>query len=124
MLILINATDPSANVEGKTVAQSELTKLRWSCRACGHMEDYEEGGLLYEINLQQNVSEGYKVLLNEFTRLDPTLPHVSNIKCPNDECGSNTGAADRDVIYMKYDAVNLKYLYICNVCEQHWKSRA
>ncbi len=80
--------------------------------------------MLYEINLQQNVSEGYKVILNEFTRLDPTLPHVKNIKCPNEECRSNTGSSDRDVIYMKYDAVNLKYLYICNVCEQHWKSRA
>ncbi len=125
MLILLNTIESAAEKEmTKSTVQSDVGKLRWSCRACGHAEDYEEGGLLYEINLQQKVGEGYKVLLNEFTRLDPTLPHVTNIKCPNDECGSNTGAAERDVIYMKYDAVNLKYLYICNVCEQHWKSRA
>ena len=123
LLFLMNTYDGAA-ADGKPGSQTNDTTLRWSCRACGHAEDYVDGGILYEINLQQKVSEGYKVLLNEFTRLDPTLPHVSNIKCPNDECGSNTGAADRDVIYMKYDAVNLKYLYICNVCEQHWKSRA
>ena len=118
LLFLMNAVEPT---EG---AAKEEGALRWSCKACGHLEDYVEGGMLYEINLQQNVSEGYKVILNEFTRLDPTLPHVKNIKCPNEECGSNTGASERDVIYMKYDATNLKFLYICNICEQHWKSRA
>ena len=123
LLFLMNTYDGAA-ADGKPGSQTNDTTLRWSCRSCGHAEDYVDGGMLYEINLQQKVSEGYKVLLNEFTRLDPTLPHVSNIKCPNDECGSNTSGAERDVIYMKYDAVNLKYLYICNVCEQHWKSRA
>lgn len=77
-----------------------------------------------EMNLRETTSDGYKVLLNEFTRYDPTLPHVQNIKCPNEACASNTGEKQRDVIYMKYDPTNLKYLYICNVCNQHWRSRS
>ena len=62
--------------------------------------------------------------MNEFTTLDPTLPHVNTIKCPSDSCKSNTMQAERDVIYLKYDAINMKFLYICNVCDARWRSKA
>ena len=28
------------------------------------------------------------------------------------------------LIYLKYDAVNMKFLYICNVCDTQWRSKA
>lgn len=99
-------------------------KLIWSCFSCGIQEEQVGGCLLMETHVQERSSEGYKILKNEFTRQDATLPHVKNIKCPNDECSSNTGGADRDVIYMKYDPVNMKFLYLCNVCEFTWRSRS
>lgn len=105
-------------------AGAEAPRLRRLCRNCGYTENEESGGLITELKLQEKVAEGYKVLLNEFTRLDPTLPHVDNIHCKNAECASNTGAAKPDVIYIKYDALNMKFLYICNVCGEQWRSRS
>lgn len=93
------------------------------CLKCGYSKVDEKGGLVLETRVQERASEGYKILLNEFTAEDPTLPHVKNIKCPNESCPSNTGGKQRDVIYIKYDAVNLKYLYICTNCPQRWRSR-
>jgi hypothetical protein len=93
------------------------------CRNCGYQEEDKKGGLVLEIDLKEKTSEGYKILLNEFTKEDPTLPHVNTIKCPNLECKSNVGGAEKDVIYIKYDAVNLKFLYICNVCDAQWRSK-
>jgi hypothetical protein len=98
-------------------------KLRRICRNCGFQEE-EKGGLVLEMDLKEKTSEGYKILMNEFTPLDPTLPHVNTIKCPNDECASNTSGKERDVIYLKYDAVNMKFLYICTVCDTQWRSKA
>jgi DNA-directed RNA polymerase subunit M/transcription elongation factor TFIIS len=98
--------------------------LRRICRNCGYQEEDKKGGLVLEIDLKEKTSEGYKILLNEFTKQDPTLPHVNTIKCPNLECKSNVGGTERDVIYIKYDAVNLKFLYICNVCDTKWRSKA
>ena len=98
--------------------------LRRICRNCGYQEEDRKGGLILEIDLKEKTSEGYKILLNEFTKQDPTLPHVNTIKCPNLECKSNVGGTERDVIYIKYDAVNLKFLYICNVCDTKWRSKA
>jgi len=97
--------------------------LRRMCRNCGYQEEDKKGGLVLEIDLKEKTSEGYKILLNEFTKEDPTLPHVNTIKCPNLECKSNVGGAEKDVIYIKYDAVNLKFLYICNVCDAQWRSK-
>jgi DNA-directed RNA polymerase subunit M/transcription elongation factor TFIIS len=98
--------------------------LRRVCRNCGFQEEKSDGGLILEIDLKEKTSEGYKILMNEFTKKDPTLPHVDTIKCPNAGCESNTTAKARDVIYLKYDAVNMKFLYICNVCDAQWRSKA
>ena len=93
------------------------------CRTCGYREAQTKGGLVSEIYVKERTSEAHKIILNEFTRQDPTLPHSRDMKCPNGSCASNVGSAERDVIYLKYDAENLKFLYICNVCGQHWRSR-
>ena len=101
----------------------ESQELRRICRKCGFKED-SKGGLVMEMMIQQRSSEGYKVLLNEFTRKDPRLPHIrKNISCPNVACESNHGK-DPDVIYIKYDLVNLMYLYICDICGEQWHSRS
>ena len=138
--------------------ESKKKELRRVCRNCGYQEQMK-GGLILEIDLKEKTSEGYKILMNEFTKDDPTLPHVHNLRCPSRACPSNKGrvypidnpAADAaqaaaaapqapqapqaavnedkgevesDVIYLKYDAINMKYLYICNVCDTKWRSKA
>lgn len=99
-------------------------KLFWKCLSCGIEEEQEGGCLLVETLVQERSSEGYRILLNEFTRQDATLPHVKNVKCPKGDCPSNGGGAERDVIYIKYDTVNMKYMYICNICGDTWRSRS
>ena len=106
---------------GNDEARGKLTLM---CHNCGYKEDNTKGGLVMETDLEEKTAEGYKIMLNEFTRLDPTLPHTNMIKCPNPDCGSNKGAP-RDIIYMKYDSVNLKFIYLCNVegCGHQWRSK-
>jgi len=67
-------------------------------------------------NAKQTVSQ-----LNAYTKLDPTLPHLTTIACPNTTCASNKDAP-RDILYIKTDAKNLKYQYSCVVCDWQWGS--
>ena len=99
-------------------------KLFRLCRNCGYMEDDVKGGLLSEIIVGERSAEGYKILYNEHTRFDPNLPHLRGVmKCPDPACDSNHDKAQSDIIYMKYDSVNLLYMYICNICAYRWRSR-
>jgi DNA-directed RNA polymerase subunit M/transcription elongation factor TFIIS len=103
----------------------DANTLERQCRTCGYSEKDAEGGLIMETVIQERASESYKILLNEYTRQDPTLPHTKEIKCPNESCLSNRGE-ERDVILIKYDKENLKFIYICNKqgCGKTWRSRS
>lgn len=105
------------------LSENEKELLR-VCRNCGFQEEEKQSGLVLEIDLKEKTSEGYKILMNEFTKDDPTLPHVNTIKCPNAGCDTNVSGKEGDVIYLKYDPVGMKFLYICNVCNTQWRSKA
>ena len=99
----------------------------------------------------------YAHVVNKYTKLDPTLPRISTILCPNMECPCNrnhnptqyadraaivgtteeeatSGAAaaasnvddtdtvPREVIYLRYDDINMKYIYLCAVCNTIWNT--
>ena len=34
----------------------------------------------------------------------------------------NTGNSEREVIYIRYDDVNMKYVYVCAICDMMWKT--
>jgi aspartate carbamoyltransferase regulatory subunit len=63
-------------------------------------------------------------IINPYTKLDPTLPRIYNMKCPNGDCKTNKESNDKptEVIYLRYDNDNLKYLYICVECDTTWKT--
>ena len=103
-----------------TSDKETLTRL---CVNCGYSEIETTGGLVSETMVQQKSSEAFKIMINEFTRQDNTLPHIKMIPCPKESCPTNQGGVERDVIYMTYDAPGKKNLYICNVCNEQWKSR-
>jgi DNA-directed RNA polymerase subunit M/transcription elongation factor TFIIS len=102
---------------------TSLNELTRQCRNCGYNETETKGGLISETLVQQKSSEAFKIMINEFTRQDNTLPHIKMIPCPKEMCPTNQEGKERDVIYMTYDAPGKKNLYICNVCGEQWKSR-
>jgi hypothetical protein len=70
---------------------------------------YSEDDLLYN----QNV--------NKYLRFDPTLRRINDphISCSNDICKAKD--ANKQIIYIKYDSKNMKYLYVCENCGKTWK---
>ena len=99
--------------------------LQRYCRNCDYMEK-EKPGLVMEVVIQEQASDSYRLFMNEFTKEDPRLPHVKNLKCPNGACASNQAGSgvQSDVIYIKYDTANMKFLYICTHCDTQWRSRS
>ena len=95
--------------------------LEYYCRNCGNTDTNTDAINICIINKQHDSSNSLEYILNKYTKLDPTLPRVNNINCPNHECKTNTSNADREIIYIRYDNVNMKYLYLCSTCDFSWK---
>ena len=99
--------------------------LTYYCRNCGDIDDkISLDSVCVSRTNYQTKEKSFGNFVNEFTKYDPTLPRVDNIPCPNEECITNTegsGENIKEVILVRYDNVNLKYLYLCSHCNTIWK---
>ena len=105
-------------------------QLTYYCRKCGHEDDNlldaEENICISRTDLKQSTSS-YDHIINKYTKLDPPLPHIKNITCPNTACASNQSGESKekvttDILYLRYDDASMKFVYICTHCDTVWKS--
>ena len=104
------------------ISEQDQDILIYYCRKCGN-EDHtlnKKNICISKTNFK-GTKQKFSHLINEFTKLNPTLPRRYNIQCPNSECQSH-GETSNDVIYLRYDDQNMKYIYICNNCDTIWKT--
>ncbi len=107
--------------------RSSGTVMNLVCDTCGFSKKFEPKTAAEALVLETNFRSGSRasgagagITVNDYTKMDPTLPHVNTIRCPNGGCPSNTGTVEKDVIYIKSDAVNLKFQYVCAHCPAQW----
>jgi len=98
-------------------------KLTYYCRNCRYKDETitEEGICVLNTQLKKR-EQKFNHVINKYTKLDPTLPRIYNLKCPNPECKNTKEDKTTEVIYLRYDDSNLKYLYICTECDTTWKT--
>lgn len=97
--------------------------MSYYCKNCGFTEDRKasEGS---ECIIENNYSDdivSYKQYMNPYIKFDLTLPRVKNIACVNKEC-TKPKDKDNEVIYIKYDSTNMKFLYHCCYCDSFWRT--
>jgi len=107
--IRINSDDPN--------------KLVYYCRKCGNEDKLLGTENVCVSKTQFKKSEqSFSHIINKYTKLDPTLPRVSNILCPDKSCPTNTHGKSREIIYIRYDDSNMKYIYLCSDCDTVWQT--
>ena len=104
--------------------QSETNDgLTQYCRNCANVEPLNSNNLCVSKTNFRRSNLTYSTAVNKYTKLDPTLPRSNTIKCPNETCDCNTDSAvPREVIYIRYDDTNVKYMYMCSHCDTVWKN--
>jgi len=100
------------------------SSLVYYCRNCGHEDtDLAISDVCVSKTVLKQTTQKYSHTVNEYTKIDPTLPRTNAIRCPNQNCLSNTDPDHkREVIYLRYDDANMKYLYVCTSCNTSWKT--
>lgn len=116
------------------VLENDANSLIYYCRNCGHENDTltADNVCISDTHIKRSEDQ-YVHIVNEYTKYDPTLPRVNTIDCPNASCASNIDTnntsgdvgdikKEREVIYIRYDDINMKYIYVCAVCNTSWKN--
>jgi hypothetical protein len=113
-------------------------ELQYYCRNCGNVDDTiaADNICVSKINVKHTTTpQTFSQVVNKYTKLDPTLPRINTVRCPNDECPSNRPSTSSsgggggvvsekksEVIYIRYDDTNLKYVYLCAKCDKVWNT--
>lgn len=111
-------------------------ELQYYCRHCGNIDNTiaSDNICVSKVNVKHSTTpQSFSQVVNKYTKLDPTLPRIHTMRCPNDECPSNEvvsgGAAGgkstkskSEIIYVRYDDTNLKYVYLCAKCDKVWNT--
>jgi DNA-directed RNA polymerase subunit M/transcription elongation factor TFIIS len=107
--------------------ETEAETLDLLCRHCGYKEAMNptttEDALILETTFASAAGQKQTISqLNDYTKLDPTLPRLKTIACPNQSCPTQADPSKRDILYIKTDPKNLKFQYSCTVCQTQWGS--
>ena len=109
------------------ISVEDPNKITYYCRNCKHKDDNiaEEGVCVLNTQLKRGEQQ-FSHIVNKYTKLDPTLPRIYTMQCPNAECSTRIETTDKkketEIIYLRYDDDNLKYIYICSTCDTVWKT--
>jgi DNA-directed RNA polymerase subunit M/transcription elongation factor TFIIS len=98
---------------------NEQDDIKYYCRNCGH-EDNELSVNELKVSVYEK-NPNAQIHINSWIKHDPTLPHMNTIKCPNVKCKTNEKDQTSDIIYFRYNDTEMKYMYLCTICDFNWK---
>ena len=112
--------------------EADNNQLNYYCRNCGNKDEKLVANLnnIYVSKTDIKREMNYKNSINKYTKLDPTLPRIHNIDCPNQECNSNIkettegNKEEKEILYIRYDDANMKFVYLCGVCDSVWNTES
>ena len=99
-------------------------KLIYYCRKCGTEDELFDIDNVTIVKTEIKKSEdSFSHIINKYTKLDPTLPRTDKVLCPNKDCETNTEKdSKREIIYIRYNDTEMKYVYMCSTCDTVWKT--
>lgn len=108
------------------LSDENTDSIIYYCRNCGNTDNIllKNKKCIFKENINKNDNKFDKII-NKYTKYDYTLPRINYIKCPNESCNSNTDGFDvnsREIIYIRYDNTNMKYIYLCSHCDYIWNT--
>lgn len=105
------------------INEEDSNKLVYYCRHCGNEDSTINVDNVFVSQTQIKSSKRtFSHFINKYTKLDPTLPRTNTILCPNADCATNKKSKEREIIYIRYDDLNIKYVYLCSDCDTVWEN--
>ena len=102
-------------------SQEDKFDVKYYCKSCNFEKDLSNESTLIIQNKYVENSMNIENIINDNIIYDPTIPHIDNIVCPNSKC-SKPKEKGNDIMYIKIDNINLKFVYYCTYCKHYWEN--
>jgi len=92
---------------------------------CKHCKNEKEENNSKAIKISETIYTQddllYNQNVNKYLKYDPTLRRIKDelIKCTNNDC--NASPDEQQILYIKYDHLNMNYFYVCDHCGFTWR---
>jgi DNA-directed RNA polymerase subunit M/transcription elongation factor TFIIS len=105
----------------KYTIENEEHNLHLHCKFCNNIQEIDNNVPKLISRTSFKDDESINKWIKPDIEKDVTLPRVTNILCVNTEC---TKAKDKDneIILVRYNKVDVKYIYFCVHCKKFWKN--
>jgi DNA-directed RNA polymerase subunit M/transcription elongation factor TFIIS len=98
-------------------------KLVYYCRKCGNEDlTLATNNVCVSKTQVKKTEQTFSHIINKYTKFDPTLPRINTVLCPDSDCPTNKDGLPREIIYIRYDDTNMKYIYLCSECDTVWQT--
>lgn len=106
------------------LSDDDNSSLIYYCKKCGdESQTVTDENICVSKTHYNKKTQNVSALVNKYTKHDPTLPRIYNMKCPNVDCPTNEETnTECEIVSLRYDTENMKYLYICKTCDCTWKN--
>ena len=100
----------------------EKNPVHFYCKFCGNIELFDDqvSNVISRISFKND--ETIEKWIKPDIESDVTLPHIHNIKCHNSMCESHKDNNGNDIILLRYNHTDVKYIYFCTFCKKYWKA--
>ncbi len=96
--------------------------LIYYCRNCGKEDIIDNKATSIIKTVVNGTNDVFVNVVNKYTKYDNTIPRAKEIICPNASCKSLENPDMKDILLIRYDETNMKYMYLCSICDYMWKS--
>ena len=105
------------------INSDDTNKLVYYCRKCGNEDKLLaiENVCVSKTQIKKS-EQTFSHIINKYTKLDPTLPRINTVLCPDSDCPTNKDGVPREIIYIRYDDSKMKYIYLCSSCDTVWQT--
>ena len=96
-----------------------INTIKCPNQACKSNEEHEH------THRSRSREEGSKSKASIGAAASAVVPSVASVNVPDEEQGGGAGAGDhteREIIYLRYDDVNMNFVYLCPVCDSVWNT--
>ena len=102
----------------ESAANDESDILIYFCKNCGHENHNPTEDNMCVLYTQIGPSDPqFAQVINKYTKYDPTLPRTS-MHCPQQHGDvAHPKVGEYDVIYIRYDDLNMRFVYLCTICD-------